>query len=213
MISSTPDSSTNNLANKIPLNIDLKPNPPQKRNSLVSPVSIRSFNSIANLASKNDSSNNVPVISSTRPNNNFMKLPPAYPSLLSANSSLPNCASREKRFSFSVEKFGQSLLPPKSSVAHIFDKNKSYLDLSQNKSTLGLGLLMSNSNSNLNGSINNISRSCSLYNYELDYVELKKMQITNTTSLMNGNNKTSIIKISKIKFEQQILHWIVSLRL
>jgi hypothetical protein len=190
VISSTPESSCSNILTKVSFNIETDANiseqEHQKRNSLVSPVSIRSYNSITNLASKKtDSSSNIPIISTTPPAKSFMKLPPPYPPAV--NTTLPNGASREKRFSFSVEKSGQSLVPPKSGLANMFDKNKSFFDLSPNKmSSLGFGLTTSSSNSNLNGSVNNMSRSCSLYNYELDFVELKKMQISNTISQMNG---------------------------
>jgi hypothetical protein len=95
----------------------------------------------------------------------------------------PSC--REKRFSFSsasADKGSLSLLTSKGNAKSEFQSSQG------NKLGLGYGLTGSASNSNLNVPLSSIPRSCSLYNYELDYVELKKMEITNKTSQLNGTS-------------------------
>lgn len=153
-----------------------------KRYSLANPTLkiSTSINSIVSRLDGSSSSSNTPCSSLIKPG----------VSETSVNSS----GGREKRFSFSVEKFGQSLMPPKTSLAHIYDRNEAAgSGCTINKSQTDLSLLRANNSLTLSSSLYNVSRSCSV-NYDLDLADLRKLQAISNPNGSLFNGKLAILR-------------------
>ncbi len=156
-----------------------------KRHSLVTPINIKTFNSINNLANISNSyirTENTPV----------QVMNKYYLTINSTLSHNQHQASRDKRFSFSVDKFSQPifLLPPKASLSNIFDRSNSGGGGMKVKSQTDLSQLATPDGQNyLGSSMYNISRSCSLNVSGLEFCELKKLYISNDMSQFNGKKR------------------------
>lgn len=151
------------ISNKIDQILSINSLAPQntaKRNSWVNPIKIKLFNS----------TNNLTTTKSTEKLSNG-NLSSSSNNLLSIMDGRGYHASRENRFSLSVDKFQQGQLLSKTNLREDL-KGKSQSDLTALKNT------------GLSNSMYNMSRSSSIYSNELDCTEINKYRIEK--SQLNG---------------------------